>query len=97
MYLAQSSDTSYTKIPFYIDIFEKIISGHDFKEKSDIDTAINQAKEIAEENKSIYTIDNNHFFLITTLLTKYKKELLQLNKDEDIKPRIYTEIIEILK
>lgn len=97
MFLAKSSESYLNQAPFYINIFENIISGVQIEQKEYIDTAINDAKEIANESKSVLTIDNNHFFLITTLLTKYKERLVQLQKEKDFEIQTYNEILEILK
>ena len=73
MYLAQSSKTLQTQIPFYVNILENIIANNNPEEKKNIDIAIKEAMDIANNEKSIFSINNNYFFLISTLLTKYTK------------------------
>lgn len=94
MYLAQLS-TFQSQVPFYITILENIIKGNN-EEKANIDSAIYEAIEIARGEKNIFTIDNNHYFLITTLLSKYNTGLLSID-NKNIKSEVYSEILDVLK
>lgn len=96
MYLAQLN-TFQSQAPFYINIFENILSGKIDKEsKETIDYAILEAIDVAKGNKNVFSIDNNHYFLITTLLKKYKDSLLDIG-DKDFENQTYSDIIELLK
>lgn len=96
MYLAQLS-TFQTQAPFYINTLENILSGNVTPEsKSNIDSAIYEAAEVAKGNKDVFTIDNDHYFLITTLLAKFKSKLLQIDKKE-LQKDVYSGILTILK
>lgn len=96
MYLAQLS-TLQTQAPFYINIIENIISGNGSAEnKINIDFAISEAIEVAKEHKNVFAIDNNHYFFITTLLAKFKDDLLQL-ENHNYSNQIYLRILDTLK
>jgi hypothetical protein len=96
MYLAQIS-TLQTQAPFYINVLQTIINGNEKKEiRANIDNAITEAINVAKGNKNIFLIDNSYYFFVTTLLSKYKNELLLLN-DDNIQPQTYSEILNILK
>lgn len=95
MYLAQTS-TLQTQAPFYVNILQDIISSKNLQNKADIDTAITEASEIAKGEKSIFAIDNNHYFLVTTLISKYKEKLLAF-KNDSFSNEVYNEILELLK
>lgn len=95
MYLAKTNILQ-TQAPFYINILEDIIAGAHNEERGNIDSAINEAIEIANNRKDIYTINNNHYFLVTTLLSAYKNKLVILHQDE-FNESIYKEILSILK
>jgi len=94
MYLAQLS-TFQSQVPFYITILENIVKGNN-KGKSVIDLAICEAIDVAKGSKNIFTIDNNHYFLITTLLSKYNEGLLKIDS-KNIKSENYSEILDVLK
>jgi predicted nucleic-acid-binding Zn-ribbon protein len=95
MYLAQLS-TFQTQAPFYINVLENIIKGNNINEsKVNIDFAISEAAEVAKGNKSIFKIDNNHYFLVTTLLSKYNEKLLKI-EDRNIQAQTYSDILNIL-
>ena len=96
MYLAQTSDALQAQAPFYINILENIIENQNSQEKRNIDIVIKEAKEIANGNKEIYTIDNNHYFLITTLLTKFRENLIKL-QENDYNNKTYNEILNVLR
>lgn len=96
MYLAQLDSTSQTQAPYYIKILENILADHDFNERQDIDSAITEAKEIANGNKEVFSISNNHYFLVTTLLIKFKENLLVL-KGNDFDKNTYSSILDILR
>lgn len=97
MYLAQTN-TLQAQAPFYVNILEGIIGGgnYDIEAKEDIDNAINQAAEVVSGEKDIFAIDNDHYFLITTLLTKCQNSLGKL-KDQGLTISIYTDILASLK
>lgn len=95
MYLAQTS-TLQTQAPFYVNILQDIISNRNFQNKADIDIAINEAKEIAKGEKNIFAIDNDHYFLVTTLISKYKDNLLAL-EENNFNNDIYNDILNLLK
>lgn len=96
MYLAQLS-TLQTQAPFYINIIENIISGKgNVENKTNIDSAISEAIEVAKEQKNIFSINNNHYFFITTLLSKFKEELLQI-ENNNYSNQIYSKILDTLK
>lgn len=95
MFLAQSSNALQAQIPFYVNILEDIISNNDTHEKESIDNAIFEAKDIALGAKEIFSVSNNHYFFITTLLTKYLDGLKSLTED-NFDNKIYREILEIL-
>lgn len=96
MYLAQLDSTSQTQAPYYINILENILKDVNFKNRNDIDSAIKEAKDIATGNKEIFSISNNHYFLVTTLLVKFKKDLLVL-KGNDFDKKTYSSILDILR
>jgi hypothetical protein len=95
MYLAQLS-TFQTQAPFYINVLQNIIKGNEGNEsKANIDFAIVEAVNVAKGNKNIFTIDNNHYFFVTTLLSKYKEKLLQI-ENKEIQSQTYSDILNIL-
>lgn len=96
MYLAQLS-TLQTQAPFYINIIENIIGGKVINDnKKNIDIAISEAIQVAKEEKNVFTIDNNHYFFVTTLLARFKVRLLEI-EDHDFSNQTYTEILSILR
>lgn len=96
MYLAQLSAFQ-TQAPFYVDIIENIIKGDTSVEsKSNIDSAIYDAIDVAKGDKNVFSINNDHYFLITTLLAKFKDQLLKIDK-ENLQSRNYSEILNVLK
>lgn len=96
MYLAQLS-TFQTQASFYINILENIIKGNQASvNKENIDIAICEAVDVAKGHKNIFAIDNNHYFFITTLLSKYSTELKTI-EGKNIQPKIYTDILSILE
>jgi len=96
MYLAQSISTSQTQAPFYIKMLENIIENQDFNERQNIDSAIKEAKDIANGDKEIFSISNKNYFFVTTLLTKYKDNLLGLRSNH-FDNRTYSSILDILR
>lgn len=96
MYLAQSISTSQTQAPFYIKMLENIIANHDTNDRDNIDAAIQEAKEIVDGNKDIFAISNRHYFFVTTLLSKYKKNLQELEGNE-FDNNTYSGILEVLR
>lgn len=96
MYLAQSISTSQTQAPFYIKMLENIIDNQDFNERDNIDSAIKEAKDIANGKKEIFSISNQNYFFVSTLLTKYRDNLLGLSGD-DFDKNTYSSILEILR
>jgi hypothetical protein len=95
MYLAKTNDTQ-IQAPFYVGVLQRIIDGDVVENKSSIDSAIKEAKEIAIGNKTVFSINNNNYFLITTLLSKFKNELTTLEVN-NINMSTYTQIINILR
>ena len=96
MYLAQLS-TLQTQAPFYISILENIVQGNAERESIEsIDSAISEAIKVAKGDKNIFSIDNKHYFFITTLLVSYKESLLNI-VGQDIQNSTYSDIIRILK
>lgn len=95
MYLAQTN-TLQIQAPFYVNILEDIIADNENCDKSNIDIAIKEAIEIAKEEKDIFSINNNHYFIVTTLLSRYKDKLLSL-KESSFSKKTYSEILDILK
>lgn len=96
MYLAQLS-TLQTQAPFYINILENIVKDNAEQESRDsINSAISEAIQVAKGYKNIFSIDNNHYFFITTLLAKYKENLLKI-EERDFQKTMYSDIIMILK
>lgn len=96
MYLAQLS-TLQTQAPFYISILENIVKGNAGQEsRENIDSAILEAISVAKGDKNIFSIDNNHYFFITTLLAKYKESLLIIT-GHNFQNSTYSDIIKILK
>lgn len=95
MYLAQIS-TSETQAPFYINILKNILVNNNIEDKKEIDFAIEEAKAIADGHKDIFSINNDYYFLVSTLLTRYKDKL-RLLKSNNYNQSIYSDIIEILK
>lgn len=95
MYLAQTN-TFQTQAPFYVNILEDLISDNGNADSGNIDIAINEAIEIANDKKDVFSINNNNYFIVTTLLSKYKEKLLKLDKNSFNKD-VYSEILEILK
>lgn len=95
MYLAQTN-TLQIQAPFYVNILEDIIADNENSDKSNIDIAIKEAIKIAHEEKDVFSINNNHYFIVTTLLSKYKDKLLSLQENTFSK-KTYSEILDILK
>lgn len=94
MYLAQI-DSKQSQIPFYISIFSDILNGEDdFKKQMDI--AITDAALVSTKKKDIYTLERNHYFLITLLLMNYSEKLSGLCDVNEITDTVYSEIISIL-
>ena len=96
MYLAQSSNSIQAQAPFYIKTLQNIIENIDTHEKEGIDTAITEAKQVAMGEKEIFTIDNNHYFFIITLLTHFSDELRILDNN-NLKKQNYRAILELMK
>ena len=96
MYLAQLSSLQ-TQAPFYINSLESIIHGNNTPEsKEKIDSAISEAIDIAKGQKNIYSVDNNHYFFIATLLANYRERLIQVEKD-NFGMVLYVDILKIFK
>lgn len=96
MYLAQLS-TFQTQAPFYINTLENIIAGNiEGEDKSSIDSAIFEAVQVAKGEKNVFSINNDHYFFITTLLTKYKENLIRLD-NQNFQNNTYREILILLK
>lgn len=96
MYLAQLS-TFQIQAPFYINTIEKIVSGNITPEnKSNIDSAIFDAVDIANGVKNVFSINNEHYFLITTLLAKFQDQLLKIDK-HNLQIKNYSEILNVLQ
>ena len=97
MYLAQLS-TLQTQAPFYISTLENIVKGtENVERRNNIDLAISEAIDVAKGEKNIFSIDNNHYFFVTKLLSEYKDKLLRIEKNNQFQTPIYTEILQILK
>lgn len=94
MYLAQI-DTKQSQIPFYINIFSDILKGEN-EYKKQMDTAIKEAALISTKQKEIYSVERNHYFLITSLLMYYNDKLSELSIEDTISSSVYTEIIALL-
>jgi len=94
MFLAQSSNTIESQAPFYKNILEGIIRGEKDVNSESIDNAIKEAKEIANGNKTIFSIDNDSYYLVSTILLNYKAKLIELNK---IEISTYQDVLKILK
>ena len=96
MYLAQLSSLQ-TQAPFYVNILENITKGSANSDSiTNINSAILEAVNVAKGNKNVFSIDNNHYFFITTLLAKYKDNLLKI-EERDFQKTTYSDIILILK
>ena len=96
MYLSQLSILQ-TQAPFYINIIENIILGKVVdKDKLNIDSAIIEAIDVAKENKNFFTIDNNYYFLVSTLTAKLKNRLIEID-NYSFTNQFYYEILEALK
>ncbi|WP_456313831.1 hypothetical protein [Pseudomonas shirazensis] len=96
MYLAQLS-TFQTQAPFYINTLENIIAGDiDGENKNSIDSAIFEAVQVAKGDKNVFSINNDHYFFITTLLAKYSENLIKI-ENQNFQNNIYKEILIILK
>lgn len=95
MYLAQLN-TLQTQAPFYVNILESIINNVNDEGKKSIDIAINEAIHVANGTKDVFAINNNHYFFVTTLLSKYKDNLTALTEGNFTK-KTYQEILNILK
>lgn len=93
MYLAETKSKQ-IQAPFYIDVFENIING-EIEQKDEIDKAINDAVLISNKQKEIYSIDKDHYFLITFLLIYYDKNLSEISTP--ITNDVYSEIVKLLK
>lgn len=94
MYLAQTN-TLETQAPFYANILQDIIDNKNMGNKESIDNAIKEAKKVILGEKNIYSIDNNHYFFITTLLLNYKDKLIEVN-DNKINNQTYIDILNLL-
>lgn len=95
MYLAQLSALQ-TQTPFYIKTLECIITGNASPEsKEKIDTAITEAISIANGEKNAFSIDNSHYFFISTLLSKYKEKLTKIQIN-NYQTEVYKDILEVL-
>lgn len=95
MYLAQLS-TLQTQAPFYIKTLESIISGNASQEsKEKIDSAITEAIYISLGEKDAFSIDNSHYFFITTLLSKFRNELQAIEKN-NFQVKVYNDILKVL-
>lgn len=95
MYLAKLNSFQ-IQAPFYITILRHIINGNEAAEnKEHIDFAIHQAVDVAKGTLNIFSIDNNYYFFVTTLLSNYNEELLTI--DQNIHTKIYSDILDILE
>ena len=94
MYLAQITHLE-TQAPCYVNIIRDIINDQNVQSKSTIDVAIREAQSIALGLKDLFTIDNSHYYFITTLLLKYNEKLKNIEV-ENIDKKVYSEILEIL-
>jgi hypothetical protein len=93
MYLAATT-TSQTQIPFYISILKGFTSDYSVG-KDKFDSALLEAISVAKEEKSIFTINNDNYFLVSTLVSKNKDFLIKLD-DKKIDSSVYQQIIKIL-
>lgn len=96
MYLAQSTGTIQTQVPFYVKILEDLIQNQDLDEKVVIDSAIVEAKEVARGDKEVFSIGKEHYYFVSTLLTKYKANLLNL-EGKSFDKETYSSILEVLR
>ncbi|WP_124979099.1 hypothetical protein [Nonlabens xiamenensis] len=97
MYLAQVIKNDDVKSDFYINIFEDIVKNHDSSFKVLVDDAILEAINVAKGTADIYSINNNRYFLVTTLLERFKFRLTELNSSQNIPDEVYPEILNLLK
>ncbi len=97
MYLAQVVKNEDVKSDFYIDIFKNIIDTHNASAKLLVDDAILEAIEVANGDRDIYSINNNRYFLVTTLLQKFRQRLTELNNTQKVPDDVYLEILHLLK
>lgn len=96
MYLAQTLNSQDLQAPLYITLLENLISDDTLPAKKNVDRAIADAREVALEEKDIYSIDHKHYYFITTLLMNYMDGLKKLRGD-DFSSKIYSEILVALK
>ncbi|TAI47636.1 hypothetical protein [Flagellimonas allohymeniacidonis] len=94
--MAKSTSYFQTQVPFYIKVLENLIDNKDLDEKGGIDSAIFEAKEVAKGNKQVFSIGKEHYYFVTTLLTRYKDNLLDL-EGNSFDEETYSGILEILK
>lgn len=95
MYLAKLNAFQ-IQAPFYITILKHIIRGDESSEnKEHIDFAIFQAVSVAKGTLNIFSIDNNYYFFVTTLLSNYNDELLSI--EQNIQTKTYADILDILE
>jgi hypothetical protein len=97
MYLAQVVKNEDVKSDFYIDIFENIVNNHNLSSKLLVDDAILEAIKVANGSVDIYSISNNRYFLVTTLLQKFKQRLTELSNAQEVPNDVYSEILHLLK
>lgn len=97
MYLAQVVKSEEVKSDFYINIFENIVKNQDASFKLLVDEAILEAINVAKGNTDVYSINNNRYFLVTTLLQKFKERLTELNSTQNIPNEVYPEILNLLR
>lgn len=97
MYLAQMVKNEGVKSDFYVNIFENIVNNHNQSSKNLVDEAILEAIKVANGDVDIYSINNNRYFLVTTLLQKFKQRLTELNNTEEIPNEVYPEILHLLR
>lgn len=97
MFLAQEVNNEQVKSDFYVDVFEKIVNSEDIQNKMFIDSAILEAVGVANGRIDVFSISNSYYFLVTTLLQKFKKELVELNSIDSVPHYVYKEILSILR
>lgn len=97
MYLAQVVKNEDVKSDFYVDIFENIVNNHSQSSKLLVDEAILEAIKVANGDVDIFSITNHRYFLVTTLLQKFKDRLAELHNTNEVPNDVYPEILDLLK